>query len=109
MTGHPAEGPPSHFEEEFTLAAPDFASTKAPASPLSPWLVLRSVWTGAQSAATSSPIVMIGLLLFALILVVRVGRAIALGPVRKDPARLFSRSDKRVILARAGGRCEHHG
>ena len=27
----------------------------------------------------------------------------------RDPVRTFSRVDKSVLLARAGGRCEHHG
>ena len=38
----------------------------------------------------------------------RVIREAIHGGNRRDPVRTFSRADKSVLLARAGGRCEHH-
>jgi 5-methylcytosine-specific restriction endonuclease McrA len=39
---------------------------------------------------------------------VGVVRAVVHGVHARDPVRRFSRADKAVVLARAGGRCEHH-
>jgi hypothetical protein len=67
--------------------------------------LLRSIWAG----VTSSPIVLGLLVLLAVGAFVRAARRIRWATIPRDPVRRFSRADKAVILARAGGRCERHG
>jgi hypothetical protein len=76
--------------------------------PFSATLLLRSVLHGASQAYVRAPVPMIvATLLVALSVMVR-ARAIFWQQAARDPVRLFSRSDKSLIVARAGGRCEHH-
>ena len=79
-------------------------------SPATPDLstVLHGVWTGMAAAVAASPVLGVFLVLFALSLIVRAIREVIHGGYSRDPARLFSRSDKALILARAGNRCERH-
>jgi hypothetical protein len=67
--------------------------------------LLHSIWAG----VTSSPIVSGVLVLLTVGVVVRGARRIRWATIPRDPLRRFSRADKAVILARAGGRCERHG
>jgi hypothetical protein len=70
--------------------------------------MLHSLWTGIWSAATSSPLVGA---LFAIAVagaVIRFARSAIHGGYARDPIRRFTVADKALILARAGGRCEHH-
>jgi 5-methylcytosine-specific restriction endonuclease McrA len=59
-------------------------------------------------AATSSPWVALGIIVFLLHTAVRLVHAAAHPGNNRDPLRRFSSSDKNLILSRAGGRCEHH-
>jgi hypothetical protein len=69
--------------------------------------IVHSVWHGLLSAAESSPWVVA---LLAILVAVSITRSVRdlihSGP--RDPVRCFPRADKAIILARAGGRCEHH-
>jgi len=58
---------------------------------------------------TSSPIVAIGVWLMVLMVIVRIVRAIALGPIHRDPMRRFRHAEWALIFARAGSRCERRG
>jgi hypothetical protein len=71
--------------------------------------VWHSVWGGIWQAATSSPLVAVMLSLALIVAVASVVRGVIHGPGTGDPIRRFSRGDKAVLLARAGGRCERHG
>jgi HNH endonuclease len=66
---------------------------------------LHALWL----AATSSPWAAAGLMFVLLLTMVRVVHALAHPRHNHDPVRRFSRTDKAIILSRAGGRCEHHG
>src|SRR3954464_606299 len=70
--------------------------------------LLSGVAHGAWRAITQSP--WLGALLAVLIVsgVVRFVRDIVHSGHPKDAVRRFSHADRRVIFARAGGRCEHH-
>ena len=84
--------------------------TLTPTSPANPLpTILHGVWAGIWSAMTSSPIVAIGVWLMVLMVIVRIVRAIALGPIHRDPMRRFSNAKRAPIFARADGRCERHG
>jgi hypothetical protein len=67
--------------------------------------VLHGVWLG----VSGSPVTLAATGFLVLVFVVKAVRAFALGPVRRDRVRSFSRADKAVLLSRAGGRREHHG
>lgn len=69
---------------------------------------LYAVVQGLLGAAATSPLLVV---LFALVgagIVFRVVRAALYLGWRRDPVRLFTRTDKAVRLARAGHRCEKH-
>jgi hypothetical protein len=70
---------------------------------------LDAVWQGIWMAATSSAWAAAGILLFLILAMVRVVHAIAHPGNVRDPVRRFSTAAKAVVLARASGRCEHHG
>jgi hypothetical protein len=70
---------------------------------------LDAVWHGIWIAATSSAWAAAGILVFLVLAMIRVVHAIAHPGNVRDPVRRFSRADKAIVLARAGGRCEHHG
>jgi hypothetical protein len=72
-------------------------------------MILHSFWTAIWSAVAASPL--IGLLLGLIVLgfVVRIVRAIALGPIHRDPIRAFSQAQRQLIFTWAGRRCERHG
>jgi 5-methylcytosine-specific restriction endonuclease McrA len=68
-------------------------------------IVLHNVWIG----ISHSPLTLVGLTtlgVLALLGLARVGRA---HEPPNQQARRFSRSQRSVIFARAGGRCERHG
>jgi 5-methylcytosine-specific restriction endonuclease McrA len=68
---------------------------------------LHGFWTGITALVSSSPWVAVVLALLIVNAVVGFMRAVIhSGP--RDPVRRFTRMDKATILARAGGRCEHH-
>jgi hypothetical protein len=71
--------------------------------------LVHTLWDGFWLAATSSPWVVLGIVVFLLITGVRVVHAACHPGSNRDPVRRFSRADKYAILSRAGGRCEHHG
>lgn len=66
------------------------------------------IWDGFWSTALSSPWIAAGLALFVVVWAVRIFQAIAYPSSDRDPVRLFTRSDRAALTARAGGRCEHH-
>ncbi len=70
--------------------------------------VLSAVAHGVWQAVTTSPL--LGVLAAAVVIagVARAVRRAMYSSWDRDDVRLFSRADKRAILARAGGRCEHH-
>jgi hypothetical protein len=59
--------------------------------------------------ATSSPWIALFLALCLLMAMVGLVHAIAHPGDQNDPVRRFSREDKRILMAWAGGRCERHG
>lgn len=69
---------------------------------------LGGVAQGLVNAASTSPLVAVLFALVAVSIVVRVVRAALYLGWRRDPVRLFTRTDKAAILARAGHRCEKH-
>jgi hypothetical protein len=69
----------------------------------------RAFADGLWLAITASPLSMAVAALLAVLMTVRVVQAVAHPVGRRDPIRRFSQYDKATILARAGGRCEHHG
>lgn len=89
------------------------APTPAPSSPATPHLdvggLLGGVAHGFWAAVTASPLTIALAALVVLVLLVRVVQAVAYPRIGRDPVRRYSRADKAAILARAGGRCEHHG
>jgi hypothetical protein len=90
------------------VSSPSPTPTRIPATqPAS--TILHAVWKGIWATATSSPWIAIVLALFLLMAMVRLVHAIAHPSDQRDPMRRFSRQDKRILLARAGGRCERHG
>jgi hypothetical protein len=82
----------------------------SPGPPSTPAGVLAHTLPGAfWHAATSSPWGIALMALAALTFVARVVRVLVVGSIAKDTARTFSRSQKDLLLARAGYQCEHHG
>ena len=72
-------------------------------------VIAHTVPSAFWRAATSSPWI-IGLLALAgLMLVAQLVHALVVGPIVKDESRRFSHSQKKILLERAGKRCEHHG
>jgi hypothetical protein len=68
---------------------------------------VHAVWTGITHALIQNPWLAVVLAVVVGSALVRsVRRAIHSGP--RDPIRLFPRADKRILLERAGRRCEHH-
>jgi HNH endonuclease len=63
------------------------------------------MWIG----ITSSPWVAAGFALFVVSVAVGLIHAVAHPRGRRDPIRRFSRTDKAILLARAGQQCERHG
>jgi hypothetical protein len=89
------------------MAAPS-PSPAPPAPSLPAREILHSLSHGLWQAISSAPWIAPVLALLIISAVVRFVRTIIHnGP--RDPIRLFTRTDKAVILARAGIRCEHHG
>lgn len=71
-------------------------------------MIFRSVWRGVWLGVSQHPWVGVILVLTVLISVTEFVRSVIhSGP--RDPARRFSHRDRAEVLARAGGRCEHHG
>jgi hypothetical protein len=66
--------------------------------------VLHGLWIG----LLDRPWLMALLLFVVVVRVVGLVRRVIHGIHPRDPIRRFSRADKVAILARAGGRCEHH-
>ena len=71
--------------------------------------MMPAVWHGFWMGATSSPWTAAGLVILPAVSVIRMVHAVAHPGGARDPVRRFPRQDKATILARAGGRCEHHG
>ncbi len=69
---------------------------------------LGGVVQGVAHAAASSPVVLALVILVAVTMVVRVVRFVRYLGWRRDPVRLFTRTDKAALLLRAGHRCEKH-
>jgi hypothetical protein len=67
--------------------------------------ILRALWSG----LSASPITLLMLALLVVLALLRSVRAARWVLLPRDPLRRFTRADKALILARAGGRCEHHG
>ncbi|HXC77141.1 MAG TPA: HNH endonuclease signature motif containing protein [Candidatus Acidoferrum sp.] len=93
-----------------TTAPPTVPSPSAVPNPLKhlPSLILHSAWNGIWAAATTSPIFAALLILAVAGAVIGFVRAIIHGGHARDSIRRFPRADKAFLLARAGGRCEHH-
>lgn len=70
--------------------------------------ILGGAAQGLVDAASTSPLVAVLFALVAVSMIVRVVRATLYLGWRRDPVRLFTRTDKAAILARAGHRCEKH-
>jgi hypothetical protein len=81
----------------------------SPAPPADPaHAALSGVLHGLAQAATQNPWLLAAVGICVLIAVVRGARvAVHSGPL--DPTRLFSGTDKKALLERAGHRCEHYG
>ncbi|MBE7162923.1 MAG: HNH endonuclease, partial [Williamsia herbipolensis] len=79
-----------------TPQTPDIAGT-----------VLRGVWNGVSQFPAHYPWLVALLAVVVVARMVRIARvAIHNGP--RDRVRLFTSADKKILLARAGHRCEHH-
>ncbi|MDT4922984.1 MAG: hypothetical protein QOG01_697 [Pseudonocardiales bacterium] len=89
------------------------APTVTPSPPGTPSLdvhdVLDPLWHGLWTGVTSSPWTVLGFAVFVFLVGIQFVHSVAHPKTNRDPIRRFSRTDKAVILRRAGGRCEHHG
>lgn len=79
------------------------ASTPSPAH-----VILDGFWTGLANIAVHEPWLVA---FFALALATAMARSarVAMHTGPRDPVRRFSRTDKALLLARAGHQCEFHG
>jgi hypothetical protein len=75
---------------------------------LTPSTFWRPIAHGMWLGITSSPWVAMGFALFVVGSAVGLVRAAAHPRGRRDPIRRFSRTDKAILLTRAGHRCERH-
>jgi hypothetical protein len=72
-------------------------------------VIIHEVAAGIWAGLTALPIVVPVVLVLVFGVLVRAVRRIMWASIGRDPVRRFSRADKAVLLARAGGRCERHG
>jgi hypothetical protein len=77
--------------------------------PVSPFAIVGPIVDGIWRGATSSVWTMAAFLVLLVLAVVRVVHGVLYPSNVRDPVRRFSRAQRSLILARAGGRCEHHG
>lgn len=77
--------------------------------PLSATVILHSVLHAASQVYVREPALMTLATIFVALSVMAKARAIFWQQAARDPVRRFSRSDKSLIVGRAGNRCEHHG
>ncbi|MGY1728090.1 HNH endonuclease [Geodermatophilus sp. SYSU D01062] len=78
------------------------------ASLVTPSDVFGDVLRGVLASVLEKPWLVALLALMTVSAVVRLVRGVIHGLHPRDPVRRFSQADKRVILGRAGHRCEHH-
>jgi hypothetical protein len=85
---------------------PIAASSLSPARSTSAvGLIIHDVW----SALSSSSITLVAIALLVGAALLQAARALGWPTLPRDPQRRFTQADKALIVARAGGRCEHHG
>jgi hypothetical protein len=72
-------------------------------------VIIHEFAAGIWAGLTASPIVLPVVAVLVISALVRGVRRIRWASIGRDPVRRFSRADKAVLLARAGGRCERRG
>jgi hypothetical protein len=75
---------------------------------IQPSEVVGDVLSGLLHEVLGRPWLVTLLVVIALVKAVGTVRAVVHGRHPRDPVRRFSRADRRVVLDRAGHRCEHH-